>query len=202
MNLLLLILSFISFSAKSNFSKNEVWPFTTTVDFGISTNSFLSQLSNTKYSIDSNSCGKIFVTLNDGVDIYNTPVQIVYSFLNDTIISNNTKIFGLYQVEVVYSNNTDLTSDDNVVELHVRDFANLFGVRYTEKNGELVSNYNLMNDKANPSGGVFSVDNVWFVIGKNENVVILNFPTKEHIRMGHKSRITYKKKYSIDWKCE
>jgi hypothetical protein len=159
-------------------------------------------LSNKKYSIDSNSCGKIFVTLNDGVDIYNTPVRIVYSFLNDTIISNNTKIFGLYQVDVIYSNNTDLTSDDDVVEFHVRDFANLFGVRYTEKNGELVSNYNLMNDKTNPSGGVFSVDNVWFVIGKNENVVILNFPTKEHIRMGQKSRITYKKKYSIDWKCE
>lgn len=201
MNLLLLILSLISFSSKSNLSKNEVWPFTATVDFGISVNSFLSQLT-IPYSVDSNSCKKTFVNVVDGKDVYGTPVQIVYSFFNDTVVSNNTKIFGLYQVEVIYSNNTDLTSDDNIVEFHVVDFANLFNVKYSKKNGNLVSNYNLLNDKANPSGGIFSVDTVWFVVGNNGNVVILNFPTKEHIRMGQKSRITYKKKYSIDWTCE
>lgn len=201
MNLFLLILSLLSFSSNSVFSKNEVWPFTKTVDFGMSINSFLAQLNHTNYSIDSNSCKKI-VTMLDGVDVYGTPVQVVYSFYNYTMTSNNTKIFGLYQVDVIYSSNSDLTSDDNVVEFHVVDFAKLFGVKYFEKNGHLVSNYNLMNDKANPSGGIFSVDNVWFVIGKNGNVVILNFPTKEHIRMGQKSRITYRTKYSIDWNCE
>lgn len=201
MNLMLLILSLISATSNSIFSKNEVWPFTKTVDFGISFNSFLSQLS-IPYSVDSNSCKKKFVTVNDGVDIYGTPVTVIYSFYNDTLTSNKTKIFGLYQVEVIYSNNTDLTSDDNVVEFHVIDYANLFGVKYSQKKGNLVSNYNVMNDHANPSGGIFSVDNVWFVIAENGNIVVLNFPTKERIRMGQKSRTIYKKKYSIDWKCE
>lgn len=201
MNLFLLILSLLSFSSNSVFSKNEVWPFTKTVDFGMSINSFLAQLNHTNYSIDSNSCKKI-VTMLDGVDVYGTPVQVVYSFYNYTMTSNNTKIFGLYQVDVIYSSNSDLTSDDNVVEFHVVDFAKLFGVKYSKKNGNLVSNYNLMNDKGNPSGGIVLIDGVWFVFGKNGNVVILNFPTKEHIRMGQKSRLTYKQKYSIDWKCE
>lgn len=202
MNLLLLILSLFASSTNSIFSKNEVWPFTKTVDFGMSVNSFLSQLTNQTYSIDSNSCKKIFVTMNDGKDAYGTPVQIIYSFYNDTTISNKTKIFGLYQVEVIYSNNKDLTSDDNVVEVHVEDFANLFNVKYSKKRGELVSNYNLMNDQANPTGGIFSVDWVWFIVAKNGNIVTLNFPTKERIRMGQKSRLIYKWKYSIDWKCE
>lgn len=201
MNLFLLILSLFA-SSNSIFSKNEVWPFTQTVDFGITSNSFLSQISGKKYVIDSNSCGKIFVTVNDGVDVYGSSVKIIYSFYNVSIISNGTKISGLYQVEVIYSNDTDLTSDDNVVEFHVRDFANLFGIKYSEKRGNLVSNYNLVDDNGIFAGGILLIDNVWFVANKNGNVVVLNFPTKEHIRMGQKSRIIYKQKYNIDWKCE
>lgn len=193
-----MIISLLSFSSNSAFSKNEVWPFTKTIDFGMSVSELVIQLDINQIHIDSN-CNKTFVTYNTKSS---TPVTIVYYFNNDTIISNKTKIFGLYQVDVIYSNNLDLTSDDNVVEFHVRDFVNLFGVKYFEKNGNLVSNYNLMNDQANPSGGIFLVDGIWFVFGKNGNVVILNFPTREHIRMGQKSRITYKQKYSINWKCK
>ena len=190
------------FSINSEFSKQTVWPFSSTVDFGISPKALVSTLSNSSdVKLETLPCNKMAIT-TFMKDSYNSPVEIVYYFFNGNVTDGKTKITGLYQIDVIYSNNKDLTSDDNISEVYVQEFVDLFKIKAKKKNGNFVSNYNIMNDSGKPTGGIMLIDWVWWIFGNDGTAVSIDFPTRDHIKMGQKSILSYKQKFSINFKCD
>lgn len=192
-----------SFFSSSIFSQNQVYPFTKTIDFGTPLDIFLLSLesSNKKHQTESFSCDRVAVTVFQK-DVYDSVVEIVYYFYNGQKQDQGVTISGLYQITLDYSHYYDLTSDDNIVEYYVLEFADLFGIQVKKKNGKIVENKELFNDGQNPKNGIVNLDGTWWLFGRNGNVASLRFPTREHIKQGQKSRFLFKQKFSINWSCE
>lgn len=198
---LLFVFLFSTFS-KSQFFENHFYPFTKTVDFGTPSNLFLLSLSaaHKNYEIDSFSCDRIAVTVFEK-DVYDS-FEVVYYFYNGHKEDRGVLISGLYQITVDYRNNLDLTLDDKIDEYYALEFADILSVEVKKKNGKIVENREILNDRQNPKNGIVNLDGTWWVFDKNGNVVSLRFPSREHIKQGQKSRIMFKQKFSIDWSCD
>lgn len=199
--LIAFLVLFISFN--SEFSKQTISPFSSTVDFGISPKVLLSDLmtNNDQIKTETLSCNKMSIT-TFMKDSYNSKVEIVYYFFNGMVMNGKDKITGLYQIDVIYSKNKDLTSDDNISEVYVQEYIDLFKIKAKKKNGHFVSNTDIMNDSGKPKSGIMFVDWVWWIFGNDGTAVSIDFPTRDHIKMGQKSIISYKQKFDINFKCE
>lgn len=197
-----LVLFLLTIFSKSDFSENRVFPFSSTIDFGTPIDILILslQVENRHFQIDSFSCDRIAVTTFKK-DTRIDSVEIVYYFYSNKLRSNGQIISGLYQVELNYSNDMSRTSDDKIVDVFVTEFADLMEVKIKKHKNIIIEN-EILNDRQHPKNGVFNLDGVWFVANKEGNVVSFNFPKREFIKRGQKSRIVFKQMFSIDWKCE
>lgn len=197
-----LVLFLLTIFSKSDFSENRVFPFSSTIDLGTPIDVLILSLQaeGRTYQIDSFSCDRIAVTTFKK-DLPNDSVEVVYYFRSIPFITNRQVVSGLYQVELNYSNDMSRTSDDKIVDVFVTEFADLMEVKIKKRKNIIIEN-EILNDRQHPKNGVFNLDGVWFVANKEGNVVSFNFPKREFIKRGQKSRIVFKQMFSIDWKCE
>jgi len=200
---IIFILSFL-FSGKSSFSKLGYFPFTNAVDFGTPATSVSYDFDTrgTEYVTENLGCDKQAITTY-GKNAYGNKIEYVYYFYNGFHVNKNDTLSGLYLVTVSHFGNKDLTSDDNVVEVFVEEYAASFGIPIVKKHGRIQSDRRVLDFVNSPKSTILLMDGTWWIFDKNKNAVALRFPTREHIKMGHVSQIIYKKKYNIDWTfCE
>ncbi len=200
LNLILSIVATLTALKPSQLAQAEVWPFGSSIDFGISVEQFKTS-TNVKYKETFFSCDGTWIYTTEIEPVTNETVDVLYKFYTGTPFKNNGKIVsGLFSIEVFYRD-LDMTSDDGIVQEYVKNFSTLFNIKYKTKNGQVVYT-NEFND--NLEGyGIYYFDSVWRVINKSGEMVEFNFPTRYRIKEGQVPFIRYRSQYSIQWpECE
>lgn len=198
----ILISIFVIFSnaSPSDFSRNEIGPFSQ-VDFGNSFESVATMLDskNVEYKISSFE-KKVVIdskeTLPDG-----TLVDVEYDFYDGKFVSDGVVISGLYGIMLTFSDSS-LSKDSQMDENFVRMYCEKLGVKYSLKKGRVFTDNSIYNDRMILKNGISWVDGVWRVFSKNGNVVEINFPSKHQISYGQEPTIYFKTKYNIYWSVD